>query len=151
MLTWLSDEVESGGVAPCGIDVMCHMVGAPHPRAERHMLRQDISDSLLLRLREPWVHDLMVACQEVDMEDARCCRSSGHNDAVDVPAVATESDSAVAAKSDSATGEYQHASASAMVPTIAATIASHLSDLALKALEWATQVKDVTLRNATAG
>ena len=37
----------------CGIDVMCQMVGAPQTREQRHMLRQDISDDLLLRLREP--------------------------------------------------------------------------------------------------
>ena len=134
----------------CGIDVMCQMVGAPQTREERHMLRQYISDYLLLRLREPRMHDLLVVCQEVDIEDVRCFRSNGHSDAVDVPAVATSSDSAVAAKSDSTSEEEQHAVASAIVSAVAATNVPSLSDLTLKALAWATRVKEVALLNAIA-
>jgi len=60
----------------CGIDLMCMMLNAPQNAQERRALREEISDYLLQRLETPWMHDLMVACQEMDaatLDSARSC------------------------------------------------------------------------------
>ena len=62
----------------CGIDVVCQMIGAPQTPEQRRLVRQGIADWLLLRLREPWVHDLMVALQELEAADVARFRSCGY-------------------------------------------------------------------------
>ena len=71
------------GVAPlatvcdgdCGLDVMCTMLGQASSFACRKDLRTAISDYLIARIREPWMQDLMAACQELDASDVALSRS----------------------------------------------------------------------------
>ena len=43
----------------CGLDVMTRMVGRPHTIEARNQLRVEISDYLMDRIHDPWMHDLM--------------------------------------------------------------------------------------------
>jgi hypothetical protein len=54
----------------CGLDVMDMMLGRPPSRASRNELRVEISDYLLERIQLPWMHDIMVACQELGAKAA---------------------------------------------------------------------------------
>ena len=49
----------------CGLEVMTMMLAQPSSFNARQQLRTEISDYLMDRIREPWMHDLMVACQEL--------------------------------------------------------------------------------------
>ena len=53
----------------CGVDVMTIMLGMPQNNDARSALRVEISDSLIARVEEMWLHDLMVACQALRQED----------------------------------------------------------------------------------
>ncbi len=53
----------------CALDVMTMMLGIPSSESARANLRLDISDYLRDRIDEPWLHDIMVACQELSHED----------------------------------------------------------------------------------
>lgn len=53
----------------CGLEVMTMMLGIPSTPETRNALRIEISDYLLDRLEEAWLHDLMVVCQELRHED----------------------------------------------------------------------------------
>ena len=72
------------GIAPvpsvvdgdCGLDVMNMMLEQPGSFDARRRLRLEISDYLLDRIREPWLHDLMVACQELPGELVTKARSA---------------------------------------------------------------------------
>ena len=55
----------------CGIDVACQMLGLPQTLAQRAVLREEISDYLLARLKTPWMQELMGTLQEVDLADVR--------------------------------------------------------------------------------
>jgi len=55
----------------CALDVMDMMLGRPASKSSRDALRVEISDYLIARIREPWMHAVMVACQELNMEDVR--------------------------------------------------------------------------------
>ena len=59
----------------CALDVMTMMLGIPPSAAARKDLRIEISDYLISRIGEPWLHDIMVACQELRREDAQLYRS----------------------------------------------------------------------------
>jgi len=61
----------------CAWDIMTMMLGQPQNLTTRSALRIDISDYLIERLSEPWMHDLMVALQELDFEDVELYRSGG--------------------------------------------------------------------------
>jgi len=73
------------GIAPlpsvvdgdCGLDVMHMMLEQPGSLQARRRLRIEISDYLLERIRQPWLHDLMVACQELPDELVTQARSAG--------------------------------------------------------------------------
>jgi len=69
----------------CGLDVMSQMMGVTQSSDERVALREVISDYLLERLEAPWMHDLMVACHELDKEDVLLFRSGGHRGSFDDP------------------------------------------------------------------
>ena len=60
----------------CALDVMTMMLGIPSTPSTRAELRIDISDYLIDRIREPWLHDIMVACQELHKDDVTLHRSS---------------------------------------------------------------------------
>ena len=48
----------------CGIDVACQMLGLPQTLAQRAVLREEISDYLIARLKTPWMQELMGTLQE---------------------------------------------------------------------------------------
>jgi len=59
----------------CGLDAMCMMLGQPSCFAARRDLRITISDYLIPRIGEHWMHDVMVACQELLADDVTQARS----------------------------------------------------------------------------
>ena len=59
----------------CGLDVMSMMLQITPSTSARNGLRIDISDYLIARMGEPWLHDIMVACQELRQEDVSLYRS----------------------------------------------------------------------------
>ena len=61
----------------CAFDVMTMMLGIPGSFAARKDLRIEVSDYLISRIGEPWMHDIMVACQELRLEDVKLYRSGG--------------------------------------------------------------------------
>ena len=54
---------------------MTMMLGIPSSVSARQDLRIELSDYLIARIREPWLHDIMVACQELRLEDVKLYRS----------------------------------------------------------------------------
>ena len=65
-------------------DVMTIMLGIPVSVSARKDLRIEISDYLIARIGEPWLHDLMVACQELEKADVILYRS-GEVVVIDAP------------------------------------------------------------------
>ena len=61
----------------CGLDVMTMMLGIAPSAEARADLRIEISDYLIARIGETWLHDLMVACQELPHEDVKLYREWG--------------------------------------------------------------------------
>jgi hypothetical protein len=53
------------------------MLSLPQTFETRRDLREAISDYLIERIEEPWMHDLMVLCEELDADDVTLHRSSG--------------------------------------------------------------------------
>lgn len=53
----------------CGIDVMTQMLAMPETLASRQRIRQDLSEYLMERADTRWMQELMVACQELSIED----------------------------------------------------------------------------------
>ena len=70
----LLGTVMDGG---CGIDTACMMLGLPQTSANRNALRQEIADYLLDRAERPWLHQLLVVCEELRVEDLEHYRSCG--------------------------------------------------------------------------
>jgi hypothetical protein len=60
----------------CGIDVMCQMKGIPATRANIELLRIEISDFVISKASEPWLHDLMVATRELTQDELNAFRAS---------------------------------------------------------------------------
>ena len=50
----------------CGIDVMCQMEQIEASAENMINIRRDISDYLLERAGQRWMHELLVACQELE-------------------------------------------------------------------------------------
>ena len=59
----------------CAFDVQTLMLGIDPIFECRKALRIEVSDYLLDRIGEPWVHDIMVACQELDWDDVHALRA----------------------------------------------------------------------------
>ena len=59
----------------CAFDVMTMMLGIPPSWSARKDLRIELSDYLIARIGEPWLHDFMVACQELRQEAVSLYRS----------------------------------------------------------------------------
>ena len=59
----------------CAMDVMTLMLGKGPSFFFRRDLRIELSDYLIARIGEPWLHDIMVACQELRLEDVQAYRS----------------------------------------------------------------------------
>jgi hypothetical protein len=71
----------------CGLDAMLFMLGRPSTLAARTALRIEISDYLYERLMAPWMHDLMVACAELRLEDVQAYRNGEFDDPWDCRAL----------------------------------------------------------------
>ena len=52
----------------CGPDVACMMLGIAQTLENRTSLRKEVSDYLLERHACPWMHQLLVVCQELGVE-----------------------------------------------------------------------------------
>ena len=50
------------------------MLSLPHTYDARVALREEASDYLIQRIQEPWMHDLMVLCEELNGEDVSLIR-----------------------------------------------------------------------------
>ena len=55
----------------CGLDVMTLMLGRQRSPQVREKLREEISDYLMERIDEPWMHELMSHLQELDEKDVQ--------------------------------------------------------------------------------
>ena len=90
----------------CGLDTMILMLGQPPAFEARKKLRIEISDYLLSRIGEPWMHEIMVACQEVVLhdDDVNLYKSGGTQlkevPIAPAPAVAEPADEVVADPKD---------------------------------------------------
>ena len=60
----------------CALDVMTMMLGMPRTLQARKDLRIEISDYLMARIGEPWLHTVMVACQELSQDDVNDFRAA---------------------------------------------------------------------------
>jgi hypothetical protein len=79
----------------CAFDVMTIMLGISPSSSARKDLRIELSDYLIERIGEPWLHDVMVACQELRQEDVYLYRSGSPN-VLGTPAVPAAPATAVA-------------------------------------------------------
>jgi len=60
----------------CGPDVMCQMLGENLTGENFLRVRTELSEYLLARWRTHWMHNLLVACAEIDQDDLNCYRST---------------------------------------------------------------------------
>ena len=123
----------------CGIDVACQMLSLPQTFEHRRTLREEISDYLIQRIEEPWMHDLMVLCEELSANDVAQFRSCG---AIIIPDTGSSRVAAAVADANSAAAVADAAlepNTSLVEPTVDAP--SNLPD-ALSSLRWATNVRD---------
>ena len=75
----------------CAFDTMLMMLGKASNTESRKQIRQDIGDYLLDRIGEFWIHDIMVATQELDpgdVEKAKLCNSQLSLAAPEAPSAA---------------------------------------------------------------
>ena len=61
----------------CAVDVMHMMLGLPQTFQARKQLRIEICEYLIARISDPWMHDIMVALQELEKKDVALYRSHG--------------------------------------------------------------------------
>jgi hypothetical protein len=85
----------------CGIDVMCQMLGLTQSIEQFYDVRTALAAYLVARAEVPWMHDLLVACQEVTEEDVQSWRKVQPTPVIDladagVAAAAVAHDFAVA-------------------------------------------------------
>ena len=52
----------------CGPDTMCQMLDLPQTFEQRLALREELCQYLLAHVQQPWMHDLMLTCVELDEE-----------------------------------------------------------------------------------
>lgn len=112
----------------CGLDVMTQMLSLGQTFEVRKQLRTDISDYLISRIEEPWMHDLMVLCGELPADILAEFRSGG----TEIPDVATH--------------PHMFLSPTAVVETGTETEGKteifSVDDVALATMKWATGLRD---------
>ena len=64
----------------CGIDTMCAMLQRPLTYDARKEIREELHDYLVERIREPWMQEVMHACQEISTGELAAYRSCGEVD-----------------------------------------------------------------------
>ena len=113
----------------CGIDTMCIMAGLQQTAAQRLELREDIYQYIIQRVEEPRLHDLLLACAELSMDDVERYRKStasghdcGDHDAGEGLIMVADADSPAVAGESAAT--------------------QPITEELRKALQWATSVND---------
>ena len=72
----------------CGADCGCQMLGISQTADERRQLREEVSDYLIQRIEAPWMHDLMVLCDELPGEELLLHRSHCGPEPVPKPTLA---------------------------------------------------------------
>ena len=128
----------------CGIDVACQMLGLAQTPDQRTCLREKISDYLVDRVREPWMHDLMVALQEVLAEEVNAYRSCGPG------SIGGEASASADASQGAPTEAAEAAVADDGAAAEAAPVFAAPSGDALEALKWATGLKENSILVALA-
>ena len=117
----------------CGIDVMTQMLSLPQTLKARNQLRIDLSDYLIARIDEPWMHDLMVLCGELRPDVLVKFRSEGT--VIPDGASVKEAFFAVTAVADAASNTTDNIEAAAR-----ANLAK--DDDTLAAMRWSTGLQD---------
>ena len=77
----------------CAFHVMTMMLGIESGFESRRALRIELSDYLIDRIGEPWMHDIMASCQEVEWADVHALRAGVADKSVKpitAPAVAAQ-------------------------------------------------------------
>ena len=60
----------------CGIDVMTQMLERAQNEETRTQLRRELYDYLMRRHQEPWLHDILVATQELEADELQAYRDA---------------------------------------------------------------------------
>ena len=107
------------------------MLGLPQNLQERRKLRREVADYLRERYNEPWMHDILVVCQEMPIEWMHDFRSSG---AGSNPARALPPHPPPAAPLDAPAGGSE--AAVAALPDTGANVCLVESVETFRALEW---------------
>ena len=107
----------------CAFDVQTMQLGIDSTVESRNALRIELSDYLLHRIGEPWMHDIMASCQEIDWDDVHVLRAG----ATHVPLEPIASPPAVAA-------------AVADSPEVAEV--ARPDEETVEAMRWASTIKD---------
>ena len=133
----------------CGPDTACVMLALPRTLANRTALRNEVATYLLDRRDAPWMHDLLVALQELDAATVAAFRSGGVSSQLvelveldPAPAatgLAMEESSAVAEAQPPAVAGGSHEPESCEIMSVDQSGQKELLD----ALTWATGIKDL--------
>ena len=59
----------------CGLDLMCLIMGSERTLHARNSLRVELFEYLIKRLHQPWMIDILVVTQEIDINDVNIARS----------------------------------------------------------------------------
>ena len=118
----------------CGPDTACIMLSRPQTLQERRKLRHEVADYLRERYNEPWMHELLVVCQEMPIEWMHDFRSSG---AGSDPVPPLPPHPPPAAPLYAAAGGNE--AAVAALPDTGANVSLEESVETFRALEWSTQ------------
>ena len=108
----------------CGLDAMCMMARLPQNADQRDKLREEIYEYIIQRAEEPQLHDLLVACAELSLDEVHKYResiASGRTCGEDGIFVAAENTFADAGESDAK---------------------PQITETALAALKWTTGTTD---------
>ena len=126
----------------CGIDTACMMLGLSQTACNRNALRQEISDLLLERLEMPWMHQLLVVCAELNVEDLEHFRSCGASSLVGAAIDIDEDNASAAADKASAVAGKAAAAADTSSAVAETQLAPEDAVGAIEALQWSTGVLD---------
>ena len=65
--------IKTAAQGDCGIDVMCQMLAVEQENYVRASIRTRPKDYLTQHAAEPWMWEMMSACQEFDHEEVSYC------------------------------------------------------------------------------
>ena len=127
----------------CGPDVACMMLGIAQTLENRTSLRKEVSDYLLERHACPWMHQLLVVCQELGVEVFENLKMP----TVDADVVVDlQESSAMADKASAVADKADKASAVAgKEESAVADLETESSIELLEALKWSTGLKQMDM------